>query len=37
MGANTKDQMYWIEKEGTGYVPLTESNVQKLLSGKALL
>ncbi|KIV93858.1 hypothetical protein PV10_05042 [Exophiala mesophila] len=31
------DRMYWIEKEGSGYVPLTEAAIQNLLSGKATL
>jgi hypothetical protein len=29
--------MYWIEKEGYGYIPLTDEAVQVLLSGKARL
>lgn len=29
--------MYWIEKEGSGYVPLTNEAVQLLPSGKARL
>lgn len=32
-----RDRMYWIEKEGSGYVPLTEAAIQHLLSGKAML
>ena len=32
-----KDRMYWIEREGSGYVPLTDSAAQRLVSGKAQL
>ncbi len=32
-----KDRMYWIEREGAGYVPLTEAAIRHLLSGKAQL
>lgn len=32
-----RDRMYWIEKEGSGYVPLTEAAIQNLLSGQARL
>ncbi|OCT44816.1 bifunctional fatty acid transporter/acyl-CoA synthetase [Cladophialophora carrionii] len=31
------DRMFWIEREGEGYVPLTPEAVQRLLSGKARL
>ncbi|KAK7892396.1 hypothetical protein LTR67_007492 [Exophiala xenobiotica] len=34
---SSSDRMYWIEKEGFGYVPLTDEAVQVLLSGKARL
>ncbi|KAK4947847.1 hypothetical protein LTR10_013355 [Elasticomyces elasticus] len=33
----TRDRIYWIEKEGSGYVPLTNEAVKTLLSGKARL
>ena len=29
-----KDQMYWIEKEGSGYVPLVEATAQSLRMGQ---
>lgn len=29
-----KDQMYWIEKEGSGYVPLLEATAQSLRMGE---
>lgn len=29
--------MYWIEKEGAGYVPLIKGAVEKLIAGKAML
>ncbi|OAP57314.1 hypothetical protein AYL99_08052 [Fonsecaea erecta] len=32
-----KDRMFWIEKEGSGYKPLTNEAIQLLLSGKARL
>ncbi|KAJ9602777.1 hypothetical protein H2200_012557 [Cladophialophora chaetospira] len=32
-----KDRMFWIEKEGTGYIPLTSAAIQRLLAGKAQL
>ncbi|KIW98213.1 uncharacterized protein Z519_01797 [Cladophialophora bantiana CBS 173.52] len=32
-----KDRMFWIEKEGAGYTPLTDAAIQRLLSGKAQL
>ncbi|EXJ76915.1 hypothetical protein A1O3_10072 [Capronia epimyces CBS 606.96] len=35
--STTKDRIYWIEKEGSGYVPLTKEAEQLLLSGKARL
>ncbi|KAK6369414.1 hypothetical protein LTS17_009757 [Exophiala oligosperma] len=35
--AGSMDRIYWIEKEGSGYVPLTTEAVQTLLSGKARL
>lgn len=33
----SKDKIYWIEKEGSGYVPLTKAAEQTLLSGHARL
>ncbi|OAL34793.1 hypothetical protein AYO20_05988 [Fonsecaea nubica] len=33
----TKDRMFWIEREGAGYAPLTNEAIQRLLSGKAQL
>ncbi|KAI1623081.1 fatty-acyl-CoA synthase [Exophiala viscosa] len=35
--ADGRDRIYWIEKEGSGYVPLTTEVVQALLAGKARL
>ncbi|KIW99973.1 uncharacterized protein Z518_10901 [Rhinocladiella mackenziei CBS 650.93] len=35
--AGNKDKMYWIEREGSGFVPLTASAIQMLVSGKAQL
>lgn len=32
-----KDRMYWIENEGSGYVPFTKEAEQLILSGKARL
>lgn len=32
-----KDRLYWIEREGAGFVPFTKEAEQLLLSGKAHL
>ena len=31
------DSMYWIEREGSGFVPLSPETQQELLAGKAKL
>jgi hypothetical protein len=31
----SKDRIYWIEKEGQGYVPLTTETRQRLIAGSA--
>jgi hypothetical protein len=33
----SKDRMYWIEREGSGYIPLVKAAEQALLSGQAQL
>ena len=35
--STSKDRMYWIEKEGQGYVPLDEGKQRQLEQGKARL
>lgn len=32
-----QDRLYWIEREGSGFVPFTKEAEQLLLSGKARL
>jgi acyl-CoA synthetase (AMP-forming)/AMP-acid ligase II len=35
--AGSPDRMFWIEREGTGYTPLTPMAIQRLVAGKAQL